>query len=144
MPGAVAADLGTTESLVPEDSAIEEPATKKAKGKAKAKGEAGAKAKTKAKASKENVGLDLYEVDEEGEVTSGLGRLLTAGFALGATVALKDDATHVWMVVDAEGEHILLRAVTKGKGPESSGGKDGEEGETKKITASSFLTSGER
>ena len=88
-----------------------------------------ASGQSKGKAKQDDVSLELYEMNADGEVTSALGRLLNAGFALGSTVTLGAD--DVWAVSAVEGENVRLVAV----------GQEAEDGDcaVQTVTASSFL-----
>ena len=86
------------------------------------------KSKAKAQAKQEEMNLSLYELNSKGEVTSALGRLLTAGFALGATVSLGD--AQVWVVSGVSDNNVVLQNAN----PKASSTDD-----TLSIGASGFL-----
>ena len=83
----------------------------------------------KAKAKQENVSLELYEMNADGEVTSALGRLLSAGFALGSTVSIGGD--EIWVIANVKGENVVLIAASKEAEFSASA--------TQTVSASSFL-----
>ena len=117
-PGSAA--LWTAKELMPTD----EPASSSADDQKKKK-----KGQAKGKAKQEVVSLELYEMNTDGEVTSALGRLLNAGFALGSTVSIGGD--EVWVVSNVGGENVVLTALCKDA--------EAGEGASQTVSASSFL-----